>query len=77
MNAPTIHCPECSGILIKDVVFTGIVDLSKSCVRWTQKCAQCKAMVQVEIVPTIRATGNGMPATVGERNEPRIRTFSS
>lgn len=75
MNADTIHCPECSQILVKNLVLAGVIDTERTRVSWSQRCANCKANVTVEVCPTLKAEGNGSPLTIGEKREPRIRTF--
>lgn len=77
MNAPTLHCPDCTQVLIKDILFTGYLDVAKTRVEWKQKCPHCGSIVHVEIAPALKATGNGSPATLGEKREPRIRSFHS
>lgn len=75
MIANTIHCPECKGILVKELVFAGVIDTERARISWMQRCANCKANVRVDVCPTLKAEGNGQALTIGEPREPRIRTF--
>lgn len=77
MKAPTIHCPNCKQILVKDVTFLGVFDLQMAKVDFTIRCAHCKDTVKVELQPGVTATGNGERISVGEKTEPRVRTFHS